>query len=180
MRRLGCGCAALKTGIYFFQSCQLLRNGVLMWWPSIWCTFWESGLRGKLLLRCSHERRIVSKAIFSGQFKAAKLYHCFKCLLYYFSNLSNRKNGFPIDSFEFLFQRQKQIYFQNQLCYYLRLCCFSVKEALERRALLGDFQAHLQRQTVSWRAYILNGQDGQRVKERKWYEPWFAEEAHWD
>lgn len=140
--RLGCGSAALKMGIYFFQSCQLLRNSVLLWWPSAWCTFWERALGGELLLSCRPWKKVCLQglriwAIHSGSFKAVKHHcHCFKCLLWCFPNLSNRKKRFPVDYSELLFRRQVTAQLILEVDVFLRLCCLIVREALKRRALL--------------------------------------------
>lgn len=62
---------------------------------------------------------------------------------------------------------------------FLKLRCFTAKEALENRDLLcwEIFMPHLQLEGIN---SILNSQDGQRVEERKWNESWFADEAYGD
>lgn len=143
LMRLGCGSAVLKMSIYFFQSCQLLRNSVLPWWPSAWCTFWERALGGELWLSCRLWKKVCLwglrlSAILSGLFKVVKQHHChcFKCLLRCFPNLSNRKKRFPVDYSELLFQRQVTAQLILEMDVFVRLWCFTVREALKRRALL--------------------------------------------
>lgn len=58
MTTLACGCAALRAGIWLFQSCQ--RDVVLLYCPSTWCTFWEWGLGGKPMLSCRPWKKDVS------------------------------------------------------------------------------------------------------------------------